>query len=73
MDYSKRLDELEAKLEREGLTENEKAEIAIVRSKALRELRKSTEEALARLEAGMRALEELKNFKQNYPQDNTNE
>lgn len=63
MDYSKRLDELEAKLEREGLTENEKAEIAIVRSKALRELRKSTEEALARLEAGMRALEELKNFK----------
>lgn len=63
MDYSKRLDELEAKLEREGLTENEKAEIAIVRSRALRELRKSTEEALARLEAGMRALEELKNFK----------
>lgn len=65
MDYSKRLDELEAKLEREGLTENEKAEIAIVRSRALRELRKSTEEALARLEAGMRALEELKNFSQN--------
>ena len=63
MDYNKRLTQLEEKLEREGLTENEKAEIALVRSRALRELRKSTEEALARLEAGMRALEELKNFK----------
>ena len=65
MDYNKRLDELEAKLEREGLTENEKAEIAIVRSRALRECKRSIEESLVKLNEGLRALEELRKFSQN--------
>jgi uncharacterized protein YnzC (UPF0291/DUF896 family) len=62
MDYNKRLTQLEEKLEREGLTENEKAEIALVRSKALRECKRSIDESLVKLNEGLRALEELRKF-----------
>lgn len=62
MDYNKRLTQLEEKLEREGLTENEKTELAIARSKALRECKRSIEESLVKLNEGLRALEELRKF-----------
>lgn len=42
MDYAKRLEELNSKLEREGLNENEQAEIALIHSMALLALRKSS-------------------------------
>lgn len=59
MDYMKRLDELDSKLEREGLTENEKAEVALIYSMGLLALRDSIKESIALLEANF---EKLENF-----------
>lgn len=52
IDYDKRLDELEAKLEREGLTMAEDAELRLIRTKLIREAKEhlnKQQELLAQL------------------------
>ena len=54
MDYMARLEELNSKLERRGLTENEQTEIALIHSMSLLALRDEIAESLARLEASLK-------------------
>lgn len=46
MDYNKRLQELDSKLERESLTDNEQAEVKLIYSKSLRALQQETKAML---------------------------
>ena len=62
MDYRERLDELNSKMEREELTENEKAEISLLRSKELRELRNSIKRIDELFAQMLENIEKLKNF-----------
>ena len=54
MDYMARLEALDSKLEREGLTENELAEAAHIRSMSLLALGESIKEMLAELQASLK-------------------
>lgn len=54
MDYMARLKELDGKLEREGLTENEQAEVALIHSMSLLALSKENKQILAELRANLR-------------------
>ena len=54
MDYMARLNELNNKLEREGLTDAEQAEAALIHSMVLLALKESTEAMLAELRANLR-------------------
>ena len=60
--YIDRLDALEAKLEREGLTEVEKAELALIHTKLLRDARASSERSCTLLSQMLANIEKIKNF-----------
>lgn len=59
-DYDKRLDALEAK--RNGLTDADKAELALIHSQLLRDARESNKRAGELLAQMMTNIEKIKNF-----------
>ena len=60
--YNDRLEALEAKLEREGLTEVEKAELSLIRTQLLREARENNERSGTLLAQMLANIEKIKKF-----------